>query len=90
MTFGGAQKIVRIAFMLSAGVVALLLASPGVARSNGYGRAPWSSHGPIRKHDCHATVIVTTPPDGAMTPTTNRDGNLRVKNLALREIRPLR
>src|SRR6267143_996239 len=83
MTFGGAQKIVRIAFMLSAGVVALLLASPGVLAQTANGALRGQVTDPSGSTIANATVIVTTSTGGAITAATNRDGIYEFKNLAL-------
>ncbi len=82
MTFGGAQKIVRIAFMLSAGVVALLLASPGVLAQTANGALRGQVTDPSGSTIANATVIVTTSTGGAITAATNRDGIYELKNLA--------
>src|SRR6266446_1104539 len=82
MTFGGAQKIVRIALMLSAGVVALLLASPRVLAQTANSTLRGQVTDPSGSTIANATVIVTTPTGGAITAGTNRDGIYELKNLA--------
>src|SRR5712664_1397655 len=82
MTFGGAQNIARIALMLSAGVVALLLASPGVLAQTANGALRGQVTDPSGSTIANATVIVTTSTGGAITAATNRDGIYELKNLA--------
>src|SRR5258707_7998739 len=82
MTFGGPQNIARIAFMLSAGVVALLLASLGVLDQAVNGALGGQVTAPSGRPIAIATVTVTPSPGGAITAATNRDGIYELKNLA--------
>src|SRR5258707_2253162 len=82
MTCGGAEKMARIAFMLSAGVVALLLASPGVLGHKANGALRGQVRAPSGSTVANASVVVTTHTGGAITATTNSDGIYELKNLA--------
>src|SRR6202166_3998154 len=81
MTFGGVQKIARIALLLIAALVASLHASHGLLAQTANGTLRGQVTDPSGSSIANATVIVTTPNGSAMTAVTNRDGIYEFKNL---------
>jgi hypothetical protein len=82
MTFGGIQKIPRIALLLIATLVASLFASHALLAQTAGGTLRGQVTDPSGSSIANATVIVTTPNGSAMTAITNRDGIYEFKNLA--------
>ena len=85
MTFGGVQKTARVAPILFAVLLTLLLALPRLNAQTAGGTLRGQVTDPSGSFITNATVIVTTPAGGAMTATTSRDGIYEFKNLAPRK-----
>jgi hypothetical protein len=82
MTFGDVQKFARVAPILFAVLLVLLLASPALHAQTTGGTLRGQVTDPSGSFITNATVIVTTPSGDAITATTNRDGIYEFKNLA--------
>jgi hypothetical protein len=82
MTFGDLQKFARVAPILFAVLLALLLALPGLNAQTAGGTLRGQVTDPSGSFITNATVIVTTSGGDAITATTNRDGIYEFKNLA--------
>ena len=82
MTFGDVQKFARVAPILFAVLLALLLASPGLRAQTAGGTLRGQVTDPSGSFITNATVIVTTTGGDAITATTNRDGIYEFQNLA--------
>jgi hypothetical protein len=81
MTFGGVQRIARIALNLLAVPLALLFASPGMLAQTASGTLRGQVTDPSGSVISNATVIVTTATGNALTAVTNRDGIYEFKSL---------
>jgi len=82
MTFGDVQNFARVAHILVAVLLVLLLASPALRAQTAGGTLRGQVTDPSGSFITNATVIVTTPGGDAITATTNRDGIYEFKNLA--------
>src|ERR1700674_3285605 len=74
MTFGSVQRIARIALILLAAPLALLLASPGMLAQTTSGTLRGQVTDPSGSVIANAAVIVTTATGNALTAITNRVG----------------
>src|SRR6202521_5357536 len=81
MTFGSVQRIARIALILLAAPLALLLASPGMLAQTTSGTLRGQVTDPSGSVIANAAVIVTTATGNALTAITNRDGIYEFKSL---------
>jgi Carboxypeptidase regulatory-like domain len=81
MTFGGVQRIARIALILLAAPLALVLGSPGTFAQTASGTLRGQVTDPSGSVISNATVIVTTATGNALTAVTNRDGIYEFKSL---------
>jgi Carboxypeptidase regulatory-like domain len=85
MIFSGIRRVSFVGFILSAAILALLMASTDL-RAQGAQTANGTLRGQVTDPSgsaiANATVIVTTPAGNAITATTNRDGIYELKNLA--------